>query len=442
MQVVTPLSFFPAPAPGETVYSACARFNRRAGLANSKSTSVLLLGHPKGGSQHEIPSGFAHLATVTSGVLTADEHTLRERTVLRSYLPLMSAARRKKVVGACMSQSGFRPAKSYSGLSCGIAGAHPLRLCAACLESQQAEHGFGIWLAEHQLPGVWVCIKHQRPLQFAPTTRSKHHEWLMAGRCATEVPTVDPQLLPRLVRLTSCALWMSRQTTLIHDALVAMVRMRLHEGGHVRTELKASAAEIGAVHATDVLPLAQSNLPQLQALGHERWAYEMLRDERASHPLKWAVLLSVSGAIEHHELSNQYAGAIGRLPQPALFSTSSQLRRSRAPDRVYSALTGPVTVREAAVACGMRLSEVQNWLQRDAGLVEHWRSTSFSTRRAEAKAMIETCVRANPSLGRSQVIGSCLSAVRWLEQNDRQLLAQLLPPPQRKYDRQLRLQFD
>ncbi|MCW5667828.1 MAG: TniQ family protein [Piscinibacter sp.] len=442
MQAPTPLSFFPALAPGETIYSACARFNRRAGLPNSKISSLRLLGHPKGGSQHELPSGLGHLATVSEGVLTAEERTLRERTVLRSYLPLMSAARRQKVVDACIASGRFATAKAFSGLSCGIAGAHPLRLCSECLLTQQRDHGFGWWLTEHQLPGVWVCAKHRHLLRISSVKRSKRHEWLMAGRCATEVATVDDQLFQRLARLASCSVWLAGHTNLLYDGLVAMVRMRLHEAGCVRTELKASAAEIAAVHASHALPLSQSPLSQLQALGEDRWAYELLRDERASHPLKWSVLLSAAGSVEHDEMSHQYTAAVRRLAQPELFHTSHQTRRSRAPDRLYRALTGPTSVKDAAQKCGMRLSEVQNWLRRDGGLGEHWRATSTDARRREAQATIEACVAANANLHRSQVINSCLSAVRWLEQNDRQLLNLLLPPPQEKYDRQLRLQLE
>lgn len=442
MQAAAPLSFFPTLTPGETIYSACARFNRRAGLPNSKVTSVRLLGHPRGGSQHELPSGLAHLAAVTEGVVTAQERTLRERTVLRSYLPLMSPARRQKVISACMSPGRFAPAKAYAGLSTGIAGAHPLRLCPECLRAQQREHGFGCWVTDHQLPGVWVCTVHHQPLWNASSRRSKHHHWLMAGRCPIEVTPLDPLLFDRLKRLADCALWLSTNTTLLHDGLVAMVRTRLHEAGRIRTELKASTTEIAAVHASDVLPLSQSGLQQLRALASERWAYELLRDERASHPLKWSVLLSAVGPVDTGALSAQYSIAISRLAQPELFDSSYQPLRSRAPDRLYVAMTGPTSVEEAADKCGMRLSEVRNWIKRDAGLGEHWRATSYEARRRDAKAMIEGCVAADSTLHRSQVINRCLSAVRWLEQNDRRLLNQLLPPPQEKYDRQLRLQLD
>lgn len=428
--------------PGETVYSACARFNRRAGYRNSKVTSLRLLGHPRGGSQFDLPSSLAHLAVVTDGTIAAEERTLRERTVLGSYLPLMSAARRQKVVDAVLSPSGFALAKAYSGLSCGIAGPHALRLCPDCLAAQVTELGFGYWKTEHQLPGVWVCREHRCMLRSASTRRSKHHHWLMAGRCPTEVVPIQLDDAHRLERLADCVHWLSSSASVNYDALVAMVRTRLHEAGHVRTELKASAAEIAAFHRSAVLPLAHSGVSQLLSLQDERWAYELLRDERSSHPLKWSVLLSAAGSVDANSLSRQYKVAISRLPQPQLFDESVQPRRSRAPDRLYGALTGSVTIEIAAATSNMRVSEVRNWLRRDVGLGEHWRTTSFEVRRREAMATIEACLEAHPTLFRSEVIKRCLWAVRWLEQNDKQLLKQLLPPPQVKYAKQLRLALD
>ena len=122
-----PLTFFPDIQADETIYSACTRYHFRSGYSDSATTSTRLLGHARGGKHQDLPVGVARLSRLTGGAIAANETTLRERTVLRAYLPLMSLARREKVVGACLRSTKSVLAKAYSGLSYGITTDHRLR---------------------------------------------------------------------------------------------------------------------------------------------------------------------------------------------------------------------------------------------------------------------------------------------------------------------------
>lgn len=438
-----PLTFFPDIQADETIYSACTRYHFRSGYSDSATTSTRLLGHARGGKHQDLPVGVARLSRLTGGAIAANETTLRERTVLRAYLPLMSSARREKVVGACLRSTKSVLAKAYSGLSYGVTTDHRLRHCFECLQAQYAKHGFAFWRTSHQLPGVWVCPDHQSLLVHLPERSKKRTDWVRVDRSALrELPHEAVAVTRRLSQVSSVMQWISNSERLHVDALVVMVRARLHEARHTRSDMKATDEELARVHKTEVAPLALCGVSQFQGFRYEGWISSCLVDERASHPLKWAVLLGISGEVDHSALSRAYAVATERISQPGLFDHDYRPRRSRAPEAAYTALTGPVTVAEAAQASGMRASELQAWLRRDEMLSQHWRATDFDVRRRAAIFTIEGCTTANPKMMRSQVMARCLWAVRWLEQNDRQMLNLLLPASQPKYARQFRLQFD
>ena len=438
-----PLTFFPAIEADETIYSVCARYHFRSGYSDSATSSARLLGHSRGGKHLDLPVGLARLSRLTGGTIAANELTLRERTVLRAFLPLMPQARRARVVETCLRSTKSVLAKAYAGLSYGISTNHGLRHCIECLEAQHAKHGFAFWRTSHQLPGVWVCPDHQCLLTFLPERSKKRTDWIRVERSALrDLPVEAVAVAQRLSRVSSAIQWISNSERLHVDALVVMVRARLHAARHTRSDMKATAEELAGVHRTEVRPLSLSGIAHFEGFRDEGWISSCLVDERASHPLKWAVLLSITGEVDHSTLSRDYAVATERISQPGLFDGEYRPRRSRAPESAYAALTGTVTVAEAAQASGMRASELQAWLRRDEMLSQHWRATDFDVRRRAAIFTIEGCTTANPKMMRSQVMARCLWAVRWLEQNDRQMLEFLLPASQPKYARQFRLQFD
>jgi hypothetical protein len=157
--------------------------------------------------------------------------------------------------------------------------------------------------------------------------------------------------------------------------------------------------------------------------------------------LRWAVLLAAHGAVDRVALDRAYQDAAARCPQPSLFDDEPTHRRAHAPQHIYRALTGPVTINEAVAATGIRKCELEVWLLRDTELVAHRRRTTEEVRRRAACFTIEGYCRENPQALRSQVIRDCLWAVRWLEVHDRALLETLLPAVVPMFDRQIRLNF-
>lgn len=439
-------AWFKRVPPDESLYSALARYHELSGNNRPESTSATMLGHRAGHGMTDTPAGLGWLEQATGGAMSATETTLRERSVWGAYLSLMPSERRKTTLALC-SGSDVAKAKVETGLVFNrVASRHPLRLCMACRADQQKRLGFAYWRSPDQWPGRWLCRKHGVPLWYVPQGKAQPRHWqsveacVKAGtlRCA-DLP--DGQL-PLLGRIGATMDWLAKSATLNPELLQIVVRERLVLGGFLRNEVSCSRAEYVSIHARLTEPLAGAEVPDFTGFTDGRWVRQVLIDRRNAHPLRWAVLLAAAGAVEHEALDRAYHHAASRCPQASLFDPDQFHRRARAPAHIYDALTGPVTVNEAASCAGLRPSELRVWLRRDAALVAHRRQTAEAVRLRAACSTIEGYCRENPRAFRFEVIQGCLWAVRWLEVHDRALLHMLLPPVVPMFDRQLRFDFE
>jgi hypothetical protein len=161
-------SWLPDWRPDETLYSWCARYHRVAGGMRASQTSLQLFGHPRAGLAHDLGGRLTHFVDRTGGRLGSASDLLLKHTVLGYYMAFRSQAERELWVarlaagtqGAIKSQLGW--------LATRMGAAHPLKACGAC-EAEDIEEGRGPhWRREHQLPGVWICRKHQCTLWVTP----------------------------------------------------------------------------------------------------------------------------------------------------------------------------------------------------------------------------------------------------------------------------------
>ncbi|TXC66767.1 hypothetical protein FSC37_15980 [Piscinibacter aquaticus] len=157
-------AWFPTWIPGETLYGVCARYHRIAGSALSSETCLRLFGHPRAGLAHDLTGRIATLAERTSALLGTPEQILLGHTVLGYYLYLREPALRRRLIDELSHQSP-RALKSRLGwLASGLGAAHPLKACEECGREDEKQGRCPTWYLVHQLPGVWLCPTHRRPL--------------------------------------------------------------------------------------------------------------------------------------------------------------------------------------------------------------------------------------------------------------------------------------
>lgn len=160
--------WLPGWRPDETLYSWCARYHRVAGGMRASQTSLRLFGHPRAGLAHDLCGRLTHFVEQTDGTLGSAADLLLKHTVLGYYMAFRPHDERELWTSR-LSAGTQRAIKSQLGwLATRMGAAHPLKSCAAC-EAEDAEQGRGPhWRREHQIPGVWVCLKHECTLWVTP----------------------------------------------------------------------------------------------------------------------------------------------------------------------------------------------------------------------------------------------------------------------------------
>jgi hypothetical protein len=424
------LPLFPAPEEGETVYSVCARFHRRSGYRRPEFSSSLMLGQPHGGRRSDLVIGLQHLQTASSNRIDATESTLRTRTVLGAYLPFMNASRRRAVVDTVLS-SDPSTSRAAAGLPwSGVVLRHDLRCCSQCTYEDRGRHGFPYWKVDHQFPGVWMCCVHHLPLLVQSRRGVRNSNWITVddAKLIESLPHATPQILRQLESVASAICWLASQSVLNVDVLSSMTRLRLRCQQAISCELKCTRAELVRIHEERVRELADT-VDQFRAFHNWTWLRHTLFDRRYAHPLRWGLALAISGSTQSSDLSKDYFEALEREPQQPLFSEFPEPLRALAPKALYEALTGPVSIMQAARISGLREGEIERWLRKDASLASAWKTSGYSVKKRAAIMMLEGELLAHESATRTTILRNAPWAFRWLEKNERPLLDSLVPPP-------------
>lgn len=175
----------PALAQGETLYSWCGTFHRRALSGNALATSRLLFGTNYAALLHDFPARLGELEQRTQGAIGSAREIAQHHTLLGFFLPFLDAERAEAILSGVAAGS-VPDLKMRLGIpASGVGGYHPLRCCQECIENDRVTLGWPFWHVEHQAPSALVCTRHRRPLVQAWHRASPVHqrEWLIPDAC-------------------------------------------------------------------------------------------------------------------------------------------------------------------------------------------------------------------------------------------------------------------
>lgn len=171
----------PALAQGETLYSWCGTFHRRALSGNVLATSRLLFGANYAALLHDFPARLGEFEQRTQGVIGSAREIAQHHTLLGYFLPFLDTERAEAILVG-VTVGSVPDLKMRLGIpASGVGGYHPLRCCPECIENDKATLGWPIWHVEHQAPSALVCTQHGRPLVQTWHRASPVHqrEWLI-----------------------------------------------------------------------------------------------------------------------------------------------------------------------------------------------------------------------------------------------------------------------
>lgn len=393
--------------PGETLFSLVARHHHFRGNTLAAHTCEQFFGHPRAGSQHDLPSRLSHFVSRTGGCFGEVDEIAKEHTLLAYYAALLSAEELADVK-ACMAGESVAHLKLRLGiLTSRFRANHPLKACETCIAADRANFGWPYWHLEHQYPGVWFCQKHGQLLRESllkatgverfqwhlPAIESFRH-WPAGVLSAMQCESAAIQSLSKQVlELVSQASDRSINTSRLHEVYRAELERRswMTSGGNLRMPA-ITASYLEHVKHLRILPEFEA-LPETPEEATTQLG-RLLRPPRSgTHPLRHLVLISwLFGSAESFWKAYQEVLAPSEtlLPDPFLHD-ERQTKDPKGPrgDQLVVLLTDQkLSMRMAAKTLGIDVGTAMAWAAK-AGLAASRRPKKLTgERRIQAIAQL------------------------------------------------------
>lgn len=146
--------------PDETLFSLASRYHVVSGNLSAAATCMRLFGHPKRGSQHDLPGRVDEFARRSGSLLGAASDIIDDRTLLSFYLPMRSVEEANSARSLMRGDSVGSLKYRLGILTSRFRAHHPLKACSHCMADDREQFQVAYWHLSHQYPGVWICPVH------------------------------------------------------------------------------------------------------------------------------------------------------------------------------------------------------------------------------------------------------------------------------------------
>jgi len=440
-----------------------------------------LFGHARGGFPHDLPAGVSHLSDAFEGTLGSPEEIVGGHCVLPFFLIFRNQAQRGDALAA-LTGDRIGSLKMRLGLPASRLGAVcPLKACPDCMEADNNLHGTAYWHREHQLPGVWLCLKHGCAMLVSAGKRAGEERFGWTLPNASDLrPFAEDGLRPddrsaveALARMVveatqqpgaldasrvSEVLWhrlqdmglASKARTLHADQVTAGFR-KVIEPVRAATELGALSTSDGAIYG--LVRHALCTPASGHALRHIlvlRWLFGSWREfmnhfatantkqeapleseayeARDVPPKRREVLQLIAEARLSTSAAANKVGVAVATAQAWAAAAGIEVRRrpsKLAPEKLRKLVTelgSGVDLGAAAERAGVSLSSANRILRTQPGLLERRQDRLFEKQRARSRRAWETAN--SPAVGVALARKVEPGAYAWLYRNDRDWLLQ------------------
>lgn len=416
------LGFLPTWWKGESLYGLCSRLHALRG-DKTRDLGRKLFGREHACRVVDIPSGLGRFMHVTEGKLGTPEEIIQRRTVAAAYWPFASDATRQLLLQAATDALGV-PVPMVLGLPAGRAGAfHPLRTCAECRRIATIEKGYATWQLADQLPGVWWCPIHGRPLEQVNGVKAI---WRKPGSDGLELGAAespDEEHALHMMRALSSAIASCDRISTWGLASAVVGRLK-------QLAIAKSAARLNGERLNKWL----DDAPHVKWMRRQgasvvtpanNWAVPMIRGRSRAHPLKWMILWAsawrseeVTQAVEAFKFAAQGRAAQEQGTQyllwPEHWGRASDIG---VPAEVEDAFMSCQTIHGVAAMLGSSTSTVRQWLSDYPRFGRDWLERVRSRRMQQARENLLRVITASPAISRSELLRTCKTDVEWLSRN-------------------------
>lgn len=339
------IGFFPDPYPDELLYSICARYSSRLQYPQVKSVASELFGSKCATAVIELPCYLNHLISVLpSGHKYTIEQLIDNHTMLRFYSPFLTEFRVKRLVD---SMSGLNDFPVYSCLSLyhgGIESSEWLRFCPKCASEDLENIGELYWHRLHQIPGVFVCPKHQLFLENSHVKIRNRHQpalFIPASEAIKKVPysyiDLSNKNHKQQMQIAADAFWLLNQYRLVpgynllHDKYIINLLDNQLANWNKTIKVTALLENFLNYYSDDLLNKLSCPIDKNK---NANWLINLLRNlgkNSASHPIHHLLLIQFLGLTAESFFQNDYSKSIlkpfGDGPWPCLDPTSEHFRQ-------------------------------------------------------------------------------------------------------------------
>ena len=366
--------------PGETLFSLVARHHHFRGNTLAAHTCEQFFGHPRAGSQHDLPSRLSHFVSRTGECFGKVDEIAKEHTLLAYYAAFLSATELADVTASMAGDSVAHLKLRLGILTSRFRANHPLKACEVCIAADRADFGWAYWHLEHQYPGMWVCQRHGQLLkesilkatgverfQWHLPAKENFRAWPAGMSAATQGEQSAIKSLSKLVvELVSQASSRSIDTYRLNEVYRAELDRRswMTAGGSLRMPA-ITASYLEHVKHLRVLPEFEA-LPETPEEATTQLG-RMLRPPRSgTHPLRHLVLINwLFGSAESFRKTYQAVLAPSETLSPGLFLHEEQRAQDlKAPrrDQLVGLLTDQkLSMRMAAKTLGIDVGTAMAW---------------------------------------------------------------------------------
>jgi len=159
------LDFFPRPLPDELLYSTTARYHILRGSLSHTPTRQVFAGSTTKAVNPLLPKNLKNISEMCGqGSPYTPKYFVENHTLLPFFRFFMEQDVYQKVEALCLGNTSF-PIPTLMGWSrFKVPTFDGLKYCLKCVKEDSAEYGLPYWHRTHQLPQVYVCLKHEEPL--------------------------------------------------------------------------------------------------------------------------------------------------------------------------------------------------------------------------------------------------------------------------------------
>lgn len=376
------ISFFPTLLPDETLHSQLSRFHLLSGHNDVRTTLDLFYGSHTHLATSLLPSHLDELVSRIPGFLGITQSQLIEcATLLPYYRPFISLAQLARYL-----QLSSGPQAGALKIGMGMAasrlgGANPFRLCTKCVAADVSEAGVAYWHRAHQLPGVYVCARHEQSLM-QPDSFFRHRARLslflpalaLASTACATVPAASSHLiaLTRIANLSGDLLASGMRP--VHPSqLQALYLNRAERLGWISKGLRLRVPTI----VTAVERLAQT-LPDdddfafMKTAGSQcaQWALQLLRKHRVCIPplrhLALFLLLEMDWRCLEDWIACPRPQASARAPAPDPDESTGGGETAAEQEALKALARGECTLTEASRRAGLSVTTLGTRARRES----------------------------------------------------------------------------